>query len=68
MMLNLTYFLLVTLYFVESLPRLDPSLEHRTVGVGEPGCWPKTINQQQVLGEFDRLWENLKQTKPYFFS
>ena len=50
MMLNLTYFLLVTLYFVESCEFLPQ--EHRTVGVGQSGCWPKTINEQQVLGEF----------------
>ena len=65
MLLNLTYFLLVTLYYVESLPlerRLDPSLEHRTVGVGHPGCWPKTINEQQVLGEFDQKFKGKFET------
>ena len=65
MILNLTYFLLVTLYYVESLPlerRLDPSLEHRTVGVGHPGCWPKTINEQQVLGEFDQKFKGKFET------
>jgi len=58
MMLKLTYFLLVTLYFVESLP-VEPEwlrplpLEHKTVAVGHSGCWPTSINDQQVLGEFD---------------
>ena len=59
MMLKLTYFLLVTLYYVESLP-VEPEwlrplpLEHKTVNVGFNSCWPKTINEQQVLGEFDQ--------------
>jgi len=52
MMLKLTYFLLVTLYYVESLP-----LEHRTVNVGFQSCWPKTINEQQVLVEH-KLWKS----------
>jgi len=49
MLLNLTYFLLVTLYFVKSCEFLPQ--EHRTVGVGISGCWPTTINEQQVLVE-----------------
>ena len=64
-MLKLAYFLLVTLCYVESCS-IDPSWKdkHRTVGIGHYKCWPKTINEQQVLGEFDqknqrRIWNRL---------
>ena len=55
-MLKLQYFLVVTLYFqlfnVECVPVDTVGVVDALLGLAGKGCWPRTINSQQVLGEF----------------